>query len=157
MILLKPSFISGGLNLDLLANGSFVKHWQYHQRCAPQKRSPDQINPTCNFNLFRCSAWHQYYVPREGSLQNPTHTFYFSKYSLWHQHCVPRKGSPRRVYAYLAVTCYLHFCQNDRDLLHATVVTQRWNGYQNKSPHRKLTLEKKILLPLLQGFEPETF
>ena len=32
-----------------------------------------------------------------------------------------------------------------------------WNGYQNKSQHRKLTLEKKILPPLLQGFEPTTF
>ena len=32
-----------------------------------------------------------------------------------------------------------------------------WNGYWNKSQHRKLTLEKKILLPLLLGLEPETF
>ena len=32
-----------------------------------------------------------------------------------------------------------------------------WTKYQNKSQHRKLTLEKKILLPLLQGFEPVTF
>ena len=30
------------------------------------------------------------------------------------------------------------------------------NGYRNKS-HRKLTLENKILPPLLQGFEPATF
>ena len=116
-----------------------------------------ETQPAILFNLFRCSVWHQYYVPREGSLENPTHTFYFSKYSLWHQHNVPRKGSPRRVYAYLAVTCHLHFWQNDRDLLCATAVTRGWNGYQNKSQHRKLTMEKKILLPLLQGLEPETF
>ena len=32
-----------------------------------------------------------------------------------------------------------------------------WNGYRNKSQHRKSTLEKKILPPLLQGFEPATF
>ena len=32
-----------------------------------------------------------------------------------------------------------------------------WNGYRNKSQHRKLTLEKKILPPLLQGFKPATF
>ena len=38
-----------------------------------------------------------------------------------------------------------------------TVVTRGWNGYRNKSQHRKSTLEKKILLPLLQGFEPATF
>ena len=41
--------------------------------------------------------------------------------------------------------------QNDGDLLHATAVTLGWNGYRNKSQHRKLTLEKKILPPLLHG------
>ena len=61
-----------------------------------------------------------------------------------------------KVYACLAVTCHLCFCKNDRGLLCATAVTRGWNGYRNKSQHRKLTLEKKILLPLQQGFEPET-
>ena len=32
----------------------------------------------------------------------------------------------RKVYACLAVTCHLHFWQNDQDLLHATVVTRKW-------------------------------
>ena len=63
----------------------------------------------------------------------------------------------RKVYACLAVTCHLHFWQNDRDFLRATVVTRGWNGYQNKSQHRKSTLEKKILPPFKQGFEPATF
>ena len=63
----------------------------------------------------------------------------------------------RKVYACLAVTCHLHFWQNDWDLLRATAVTQGWNGYRNKSWHRKSTLEKKILPPLRQGFEPATF
>ena len=79
--------------------------------------------------------------------------------------CTPYNHAPchfmqshiRKVYACLAVTCHLHFWQNDRGLLHATEVTWGWNGYQNKSQHRKLTLEKKILLPLQQGFEPVTF
>ena len=31
------------------------------------------------------------------------------------------------------------------------------NGYRNKSQHRKLTLEKKSLPPLLPGLEPATF
>ena len=62
-----------------------------------------------------------------------------------------------KVYACLAVTCHLHFWQNDRDFLRATVVTLGWNGYRNKSQHRKSTLEKKILLPFQQGFEPATF
>ena len=57
----------------------------------------------------------------------------------------------------LAVTCHLHFWQNDRDFLRATVVKRGWNGYRNKSQHRKSTLEKKILPPFQQGFEPATF
>ena len=61
----------------------------------------------------------------------------------------------RKVYACLAVTCHLHFWQNDRDFLRATVVTRGWNGYRNKSQHRKSTLEKKILPPFQQGFELE--
>ena len=32
-----------------------------------------------------------------------------------------------------------------------------WNGDRSKSQHRKLTLAKKILPPLLQGLEPGTF
>ena len=63
----------------------------------------------------------------------------------------------RKVYACLAVTCHLHFWQNDRDLLHASAVTRGWNGYWNKSQHKKSTMEKKILLPLQQGIEPTTF
>ena len=63
----------------------------------------------------------------------------------------------RKVYACLAVTCHLRFWQDDRGLLRATAVTRGWNGYRNKSQHRKLTLEKKILPPPQQGFEPATF
>ena len=79
--------------------------------------------------------------------------------------CTPYNHSPChfmqshmcQVDEYLAVTSHLHFWQNDQDPLHATAITRGWNGYQNKSQHRKLTLEKKILPPLLQGFEPTTF
>ena len=42
------------------------------------------------------------------------------------------KSHIRKVYACLAVTCHLHFWQNDRDFLRATVVTRVWNGYRNK-------------------------
>ena len=62
-----------------------------------------------------------------------------------------------RVYACLGATCHLHFWQNDRGLLRATAVTRGWNGHRNRSQHTKLTLEKKILPPLLQGFELATF
>ena len=74
-----------------------------------------------------------------------------------HAPCHLMQSHIRRVWTCLAVTCHLHFWQNDQDLLCATAVTRGWNGYQNKSRHRKLTLEKKILPPLLQGFEPATF
>ena len=67
------------------------------------------------------------------------------------------KSHIHKVYACLVVTCHLHFWQNDRDLLRATVVTRGWNGYRNKSQHRKSTLEKKILPPFQQGFELATF
>ena len=60
------------------------------------------------------------------------------------------------MYACLAVTCHLHFWQNDRDFLRATVVTRGWNGYRNKSQHRKSTLEKKILPPFQQGFSRDS-
>ena len=60
-------------------------------------------------------------------------------------------------HACLAVTFHLHIWQNDCHCLRAAAVTQGWNGYWNKSQHRKLTLEKKILLPLLPGLEPTTF
>ena len=59
--------------------------------------------------------------------------------------CTPYNHAPchfmqshiRTVHAYLAVTCHLHFRQNDLDLLRATAVTRGWNGYRNKSHHRK--------------------
>ena len=73
------------------------------------------------------------------------------------QPCHFMQSHIRKVYACLAVTCHLHFWQNDRGLLRATAVTRGWNGYRNKSQHRKSTLEKKILPPLQQGFEPATF
>ena len=47
-----------------------------------------------------------------------------------------------KVHACSAVTCHLHFGENDRGLLRATAVTRGWNGYRNKSQHRKLTLER---------------
>ena len=82
-----------------------------------------------------------------------------------HVLCTPYNHAPchfmqshiRKVYACLAVICHLHFWQTDRVFLRATAVTRGWNGYRNRSQHRKLTLEKKILLPFQQGFEPATF
>ena len=66
--------------------------------------------------------------------------------------CTPYNHAPchfmqshiRKMYACLAVTCHLHFWQNDQGLLRATAVTRGWNGYRNESQHRKSTLEKKI-------------
>ena len=49
----------------------------------------------------------------------------------------------QRMHVCLGLTCHLNLWQNDRDLLRATAVTRGWNGYRNKSQHRKLTLSKK--------------
>ena len=62
-----------------------------------------------------------------------------------------------RVQVCLAVIWYLCFWKNDWDLSCATMVTQGWNGSRTKSGHRKLTLEKKILLQLLPALTPKTF
>ena len=54
-----------------------------------------------------------------------------------------------KVHVRLVVTCHRHFWQNDREILRATAVTREWNGYQNKTQHRKVTLGKNIIPPLL--------
>ena len=46
-------------------------------------------------------------------------------------HVTSCKATYVRCMRVLAVTCRLHFWQNDRDLLHATAVTRGWNGYRN--------------------------
>ena len=71
--------------------------------------------------------------------------------------CHSTPSQVHRVHVCLAVICHLHFWQNDRHLLYATVVTLGWNEYRNKCQHRKLTLEKKIPPQLLLGPEPVTF
>ena len=55
-----------------------------------------------------------------------------------HAPCHFMQSHIRKVYACLAVTCHLHFWQNDRDLLRATAVTRGWNGYQNMLQHDHL-------------------
>ena len=67
------------------------------------------------------------------------------------------KSHIRKVYACLVVTCHLHFWQNDRDFLRATVVTRGWNGYRNKSQHRKSTLEKKFSRRSSRDSNPRPF
>ena len=62
-----------------------------------------------------------------------------------------------RVYACLVVTRHLRFWQNNRDLLRATAVTRGMEQTPSKSQHTKSTLEKKIVPPLLPGFELATF
>ena len=45
-----------------------------------------------------------------------------------HAPCHFMQSHIRMVYACLAVTCHLHFWQNDRALLRVTVVTRGWNS-----------------------------
>ena len=56
---------------------------------------------------------------------------------------------------HLAETCHLHFWQNDLDLLRVTAVAWGKNRYPNENQHRKLTLKKKILPPILLEFQTQ--
>ena len=72
--------------------------------------------------------------------------------------CTPYNHAPcrfmqshiRKAYACLAVTCTF-------GRMTGILYVLLWNGYRNKSQQRKSTLEKKILPPLQQGFDPTTF
>ena len=55
-----------------------------------------------------------------------------------------------------AVTCHLHFWQNDWNLLHAIAVTTGWNGSRNESAQNVDHREENIP-PLLPGLETATF
>ena len=101
--------------------------------------------------------WCTYSAGMAGATRNCCHLGAFCVHRNNHAPCHFMQSHIRKVYACLAVTCHLRFWQNDRGLLRATAVTRGWNGYRNKSQHRKLTLEKNILPPLLQGFKPATF
>ena len=119
------------------------------------------------YSAFCCCCYFEYppkwctYTSYSAGMAGATWNCSYSAQVL----CIPYNHAPchfmqshiRKVYACLAVTCHLHFWQNDRDLLRATAVTRGWNGYRNKSQHRKSTPENTILLPLQQGFEPATF
>ena len=74
-----------------------------------------------------------------------------------HAPCYFLQSHIYKVYGCLAVTCHMHFWQNDRDLSRATAVTRGWNGYQNKSQHRKSTLEKKISRRSCRDLNPRPF
>ena len=53
-----------------------------------------------------------------------------------HAPCHFMQSHVRKVYAYVAVTCHLHFWQNDWGVfLRATTVTLWWNEHQNKSQY----------------------
>ena len=50
----------------------------------------------------------------------------------------------RWVHVCLAVTCHLHFRQNDQDLSQAAAVIQGWNGYQSESERRNWPWRKEF-------------
>ena len=93
-------------------------------------------------------------VPREAAAVSARSVYTIQTYMV---SCHFMQSHMRKLYACLPVTCHLHFWPNDRDLLRATAVTRGWNGYWNKSQHSKLTLDKKLLPPLLPVFKPEIF
>ena len=79
--------------------------------------------------------------------------------------CTPYNHAPchflqshmRKVYACLAVTCHLHFWQNDRGLLRATAVTREWNGYRNESAQKVDPGEEKFSRRSCRDSNPRPF
>ena len=103
--------------------------------------------------VLHLQRWFRCYMA--GATWNCSHHCTRSVYTI--QPCTSLQYYPkpliRKVHVWLAVTCHLHFWQNDRDLLGATAVTRGWNGYRNESWS---TLETQILPPLLPGIKPAT-
>ena len=65
-------------------------------------------------------------------------------HTTMHHVILCKATSIHKVYECLAVTCHLNFWQNGRGLLRVTAVTRGWNGYRNKSQHRKSTWRRKF-------------
>ena len=61
------------------------------------------------------------------------------------------------VYACLGITCHLHFLAEWPGSFTFHCGNKRLERTPNKNHHTKLTLERKILQPLLPGFELATF
>ena len=119
-------------------------------------------NPCPPYNHAPCHVTSFILVQSMSTIQPCTMSCYFIHLGAIHvhhttMHHVMLLHSRPQVHSPLAATCHLHFWQNDWDLLYATVVTQGWNRYRDKSQHRKLTLENKILPLLLPGLKPATF
>ena len=79
----------------------------------------------------QCCVVVTWLVPHETAavLAHSVHT----NTTMHHVTSLHAKPYIHRVHACLAVTCHLHYWQND---LGPTAVTQAWYGYQNKSQHR---------------------
>ena len=129
--------------------------WSVPFASEPQKTSAFWISTEAAY--FGCTVW--FYMT--GAVWNCCHVGMLCVHIIQPCNMLHHfmQSHVRRAHACLAVACQLHFGQNDQDLFHATAVTGGlgWNGYWNKSQHGKLTLETKILTPLLQGLEPTTF
>ena len=85
---------------------------------------------------------HQLIINRHTRARAHTHTYTHTLYVYIMSCTISRhfkQSHIHRMHACFAVTCHLHFRQNDRDILHAIAVTWGWNGYRNKSQHRKHT------------------
>ena len=65
--------------------------------------------------------------------------------------------TPTSLYAYLGVTCHLHFWQNDQGLLHATAVTKRWNGHQIRVSRESWLWRRKFCHRSSRDLNPQSF
>ena len=67
------------------------------------------------------------------------------------------RAKPRKVHASLAVTCHLHFCQNDRKPVRANAVTRRVEQIPKKESAPKVDPGEDNCPAAPAGFEPTTF
>ena len=62
-----------------------------------------------------------------------------------------------RVHAHIGVTCHLHFWLNDWGLLHATAVTQGWNGHRIRVRTQSWLWRRKVSCRLCQALNSQPF
>ena len=73
----------------------------------------------------------------------------------WRVLCTPYNHAPchfmqshiRKVHAWVAVTCHLHFWQNDRDRLRVTAVTRGWKRIPKQESAQKVDPGEKKYSP----------
>ena len=106
-------------------------------------------------SVYSCSASCGWVFPDKLRMSSFPNRFPHYTWTAAWSACSDFVGS--RVYACLGVTCQLHFLVEWPGSFTCQSGSTGVEWPSNKSQHTKLTLEKKILPPLLPGFELATY